>query len=275
MIRIITISLLVLASVLSPVRAEVPTLRFPEEFSWKGIFDAGFRPKHISGLEADIAECRDQEMIIQFKDKVAFPLDRGRLAFHVQSDDSIRIAEHIGRVPITLQEAKKRLTLFHEVLSDRIVSKGSLPLIADEKDGIVNTYTGQSAVGIVDGLRISYRFTSSLQKEKPVLPVLVISHERKKGALRPPIRRVDITAPEGYEDYDMTPISRVAEFHKKSQEVKSKNIQSEQTTRPIPSADQHLNEESQDIEKEQKKSLLVWVLVGIVLIIVVVLKLRG
>lgn len=263
MIRNILIGWFVLSTVLSA--AEVPVLQFPEGFSWKGIFDAGFQPKHISGLEADMAECRDQEIILQFKDKGVFSLEKGRLAFHIQSDDSIDILEHTGRIPIDLEEAENRLESFHKTFSEIIVRKGSLPLIADEKDGIVNTYTGQSAVGVIDGFRISYRFTSSLQKEKPVIPMLVISHQRNKGELRPPIRRHIITPPEGYEDYDMTPEDPLAEFTKKAQK---KRIEDHPKEENRDRADRYSNNQDQDSDNSTVKQSkrFPWIILGLVVL---------
>ena len=90
--------------------------------------------------------------------------------------------------------------------------------------GTVNTYSGSSAVATKNGYSISCRFTSSFQKDKPVLSVFTIILERKKDELRPPIRRHIVEPPSGYEDYDMKPEDRVSDFANFFLQEESKNI---------------------------------------------------
>jgi hypothetical protein len=47
--------------------AAIPVLRFPDGISWKAVFDAGFRPKHVSGLEKKLTECRNQPLCFEFQ----------------------------------------------------------------------------------------------------------------------------------------------------------------------------------------------------------------
>ena len=47
--------------------AAPPVLRFPDGISWKAVFDAGFRPKHILGLKRKMTDCRDQPLRFEWE----------------------------------------------------------------------------------------------------------------------------------------------------------------------------------------------------------------
>jgi hypothetical protein len=85
--------------------AAPPILRFPDGISWKAVFDAGFRPKHVPGLEKDTTECRNQPLRFEFEgSSEPFILDPGRLSIELRPDDSVRLFMHTPQIPISMWE---------------------------------------------------------------------------------------------------------------------------------------------------------------------------
>ena len=86
---------------------EIPTLRFDDHVTWKQIFDFGFRPKHLEGLERTTCVCLEQSFWLHFKDNRKFKFESGRLAFAFSYDDFLQMVWHQGAEPITLAEGEK------------------------------------------------------------------------------------------------------------------------------------------------------------------------
>ncbi len=191
---------------ISPVHAEPPILKFPEGISWKGVFDSGLRPKHISGLERKLAECKDQKLQIVIENNLnSFFLDSGRLSIELMHDDQISLLKHNSSVPITLEEGKRRQDEFREMVREHLTQHGSIPPVMEERIGSVMTLSEQSVVARIGNHRLSYGFSSSYQKEKPILPRFMLSWHPSKGDSSPPIRRKTVEPPEGYEWYSLDP----------------------------------------------------------------------
>lgn len=178
---------------------------FPDDLSWKAVFDRGFRPKHISGLERKKSQCIDQELNLHYGGYPAFALDRGRLMFELQSDDSLRIVEHVSRVPITMEEGEQRLNLFNEMFADCLIRRGTMPPLVDPKRGSIMTVGDFSAVAQKDGYTVHYYFTGAMNVKSPLLPILMISLKHRMDIPRLPIRRKIVEPPAGYEWYSMDP----------------------------------------------------------------------
>ncbi len=180
-------------------------LQFPPALTWKEVFDRGFRPKHVPGLEQDKVECLGQELVFRYRKKPGFPLDQGRLMFELQSDNSIRIINHIGRVPISMEEAEKRMQLFHNLFSKEIIQRGSVPPLMDKERGGVAALSDYYATAEFQGYTIHYGFTGSFQPSKPLLPEFLIALRHNMKAVPLPIRRKTVEPPQGYEWYSLDP----------------------------------------------------------------------
>ncbi len=180
-------------------------LSFPEDISWKSIFSAGFRPKHIPGLAHKKAECKVQEFTFKRPGKPDFKLESGRLLFEIQSDDSIRIIEHVSRVPISMAKGAKRLKTFQNLFSGELKRGGSVPPLKDEAHGSVAALSDYHAVAESEGYVVFYGFNSSFERAKPLIPVFMIALHRDMNTRWPPTRRTPINPPEGYEWYSLDP----------------------------------------------------------------------
>ena len=180
-------------------------LQFPPAVTWKEVFERGFRPKHVSGLESERVECLEQELIFRYREKPGFLLDQGRLMFELQSDDSIRIINHIGRVPISMEEAGKRMQLFHNLFSQELIQRGSVPPLMDKERGGVAALSDYYATAEFEGYTIHYGFTASFQPRKPLLPEFLIALRHNMKAVPLPIRRKTVEPPQGYEWYSLDP----------------------------------------------------------------------
>ena len=96
-----------------------PVIRFPEDIAWKAIFDIGFRPKHVSGLELDSCRIVDQPFQLQFKGKPElFTLDRGLLTFQFKADNEIRMIWHQSTVPVSMEEARQLNALLDKLRAE-------------------------------------------------------------------------------------------------------------------------------------------------------------
>jgi hypothetical protein len=170
---------------------------FPDDISWQAVFDRGFRPKHISGLQHRNTECIDQEVDLHYGEHPPFQLDRGRLVFELQIDESVRMIQHVSRVPVTMEEGKRRFDSFHLMFDGKIIKRGVMPPIVDPEHGRVMTISDQAAVAEVDGFIISFRFTSAMNPRTPLIPMLMISKKYSMKDPQLPIRRKTVEPPQG------------------------------------------------------------------------------
>ena len=186
-------------------RGADPLLRFPEDITWKGVFDRGFRPKHVSGLERQTCRVEDQSLQFELKGKPElFTLDRGLLTFDLRSDGDIRMIWHQSRVPVTMEEGRLRLEQFERLVAGHITQKGRMPVLVDKATASVNTGSEFESIALIDGHWISYGFDSSFVKEAPLIPHFYLSwREPVMGGLPP--REEIVTPPEGYEWYSLDP----------------------------------------------------------------------
>jgi hypothetical protein len=185
---------------------EARELSFPDNFTWKGIFDQGFRPKQLSGLEHSKAVIYDQGLILKYKDEQGFVIGRGRLTISLLPDDRIRFLSLTQKEAISLEDAQKKLDLFHEIFGDSLKSKGTVPKVIEERSQTLDMLSAKNAWAISNGHNVKFGFERSYGKRGWVMPSLLIG---RRGLGDEPmiqrIRRHDITPPEGYEDYDISP----------------------------------------------------------------------
>ena len=200
-----SITVMILFALIGVIHAEPKVLTFPENFTWKGIFDQGFRPRHVPSLEKYRAVINDQELIIKYKDKPGFPLGSGRLTFSFLVDYRIRFISHTQKESISLEEAQKKLDLFHEIFADSLQTKGTVPKVIEERSQTLDMLSSKNAWAISNGHNIKFGFKRSYSKRGDVIPSILISLKAATREPRSKSRRREIIAPpEGYENYNMT-----------------------------------------------------------------------
>ena len=112
--------------------AEIPTLCFEDRVTWKQVFDFGFRPKHLEGLERNTCVCLNQSFWVQFKDSdLRFKVESGRVSFSFLYDDFLSMVWHQGGEAITLEEGKRRADEFRKVFDGYIVQEITMPHMID------------------------------------------------------------------------------------------------------------------------------------------------
>ena len=189
----------------SKASAADPILRFPDGITWKGIFDCGFRPKYVGGLELQTCRVTDQSLQFKFKENPElFALDRGLLTFDLRSDDSIRMIWHQSGVPVSMEEGRQRLEQFEKLVAGHITQKGRMPVVVDKTTASLSTGSEFESIAQIDGYWISYGFNSSFIKQTPLIPHFYVTlREPVMGGL-PPSDKI-VTPPEGYEWYSLDP----------------------------------------------------------------------
>ncbi len=187
--------------------ADAPVLRFDDQVTWKQIFDSGFRPKHLEGLERNTCVCRDQEFLLQFKDRESkFRLGKGSIDFGFFYDDFLQMFWHQGADPITLEEGRRRADEFRKLFDGFIIQEITMPRLIDAS-GLVDAGNDENNVKVrVGEYLIWYGFDNSLRKDKPIIPHFYITWNFPG---RPDVRLKDsgdvVRPPEGYEWYSLDP----------------------------------------------------------------------
>jgi hypothetical protein len=182
-----------------------PVLRFPDGISWKAVFDAGFRPKHIPGLEKDTTECRNQPLRFELEgSSEPFILDTGRLSIELRPDDSVRLFMHTSHLPISMEEGERRLMTFRRIFDKHLIRKGWMPPVMDER-GSVMTSSEQFAVGKIGVYVFTFGFTGTSNKDFPLIPRFQVAWVGTGRENTSNIRRKIVEPPAGYEWYSMDP----------------------------------------------------------------------
>lgn len=125
--------------------------------------------------------------------------------FELQSDDSIRVIEHVSRVPVSMEEGARRMEAFHRLFESKLRRRGSTPPLMDKEHGGVAALSDYYAAAEDEGYTIHYGFTGSFQRDKPLLPIFMIALRHNMKAVPLPIRRHTVEPPKGYEWYSLDP----------------------------------------------------------------------
>lgn len=187
--------------------AQIPTLRFDGRVTWQQIFDFGFRPKHLEGLESHKCVCYNQDFLLQFKDRESkFQLGKGSVDFGFFYDDFLQMVWHQGAEPITLEEGKRRADEFRKVFDGYIIQEITMPRLIDPS-GLVDAGNDENNVKVrVGEYLIWYGFDNSMGKVKPIIPHFYITWNFPG---RPDVRLKDsgdvVRPPKGYEWYSLDP----------------------------------------------------------------------
>ena len=187
--------------------ADIPTLHFNDRITWKQIFDSGFRPKHLEGLERNRCVCHSRDFLLQFKDREPkFKLDKGSIDFGFFYDDFLQMVWHQGADSITLEEGKRRADEFRKVFDGYIIQEITMPRLIDSS-GLVDAGNDENNVKVrVGEYLIWYGFDNSLGKVRPIIPHFYITWNFPG---RPDVRLKDsgdvVRPPKGYEWYSLDP----------------------------------------------------------------------
>ncbi len=186
---------------------EIPTLRFEDRLTWKQVFDFGFRPKHLEGLERNTCVCLNQSFWVQFKDRdLRFKVENGRVSFSFLFDDFLSMVWHQGGEAITLDEGKRRADEFRKVFDGYIIQEISMPRLIDPS-GLVDAGNDENDIKArVGEYLILYGFDNSMGKVKPIIPHFYIAWNFPG---MPDSRSKDsgdvVRPPKGYEWYSLDP----------------------------------------------------------------------
>lgn len=263
----ISIKILTLWLIYSPVlrAVDAPTLHFDNQVTWKQIFDSGFRPKHLEGLESHRCVCQNQSLWVQFKDRdPKFKLETGRLAFGFFYDDFLQMVWHQGREPITMEEGKLKADEFRKIFDGYVVQEITMPRLIDPS-GFVDAGNDENNVKAQVGeYRIWYGFDNSMGKVKPIIPHFYIVWSFPG---RPDYRLKDsrdvVRPPKGYEWYNLDPKVITPDPGWKAEALPLPEIKVSDEKRGNLS---NLGVEIKPLEKTQvltKKSRLGWWVIGI------------
>jgi hypothetical protein len=186
---------------------EIPILRFDNVITWKQIFDSGFRPKHLEGLEDQKCVCENQSFWVQFKGRdLKFKIENGRVAFNFLHDDFLALVWHQGIEAITLKEGQNRADEFRKVFDGYIVKEITMPRLIDPS-GLVDANNAENNIEARIGeYVIWYGFDNSFGTVKPIIPHFYIAWSFPG---RPDVKLKDaddvVRPPKGYEWYSLDP----------------------------------------------------------------------
>ena len=187
--------------------ADIPVLQFDDSVTWKQIFDFGFRPKHLEGLERNTCVCENQSFWVQFKGRERkFKLEKGSIDFNFFYDDFLALVWHQGIEAITLKEGKIRADEFRKVFDGYIVKEIIMPRLIDPS-GLVDANNAENNIEARIGeYVIWYGFDNSFGTVKPIIPHFYIAWSFPG---RPDVKLKDfddvVRPPKGYEWYSLDP----------------------------------------------------------------------
>lgn len=189
----------------------VPTLVFeadPDaEITWKQVFDSGFRPKHLGGLEGSKCVSEGQPMGVKLQqDGPAFEVTAGRIRFAMVEGTRLTVIWHQGSDAITMREGEDQVARFKAVFGSSVVQEIKMPRRIDPS-GLVDAGNEENDIRArVGRYLIYYGFDNSFRADKPIIPHFYIAlnypgipqHKVNRGAYK-------IPPPEGYEWYSLDP----------------------------------------------------------------------
>jgi len=100
-------------------------LNIGDGVTWEAVFDAGFRPIHLSD---GIYMCRqyDVNLLIENSGSSVLNLGRGDVDFSVKQDGLLVLISFYGRENRTVQEAKKKTNIFTDIFKNDLIRKADL-----------------------------------------------------------------------------------------------------------------------------------------------------
>jgi hypothetical protein len=191
-------------------------LDLSDGITWKGVFDAGFRPKHLSD---GIYMCRqyDVDLSIRFSSEVLLPLGRGDIDFSVKENNLIIGFSFFGRENRSLDEARQKSSAFAKMFEGYVTQRAGLKTFQTrhkvdyigrkvaprEIEEHVDLKTTTNAAKIGD-FSIIYIFRDSYMNDLPLVERLSVALKSQE-ARRAKRLTEKIRPPEGYEHISLEP----------------------------------------------------------------------
>ncbi|MBK1883949.1 hypothetical protein JIN85_16135 [Luteolibacter pohnpeiensis] len=278
--KLILTAMLVLSSSTFSVAEDELILNLSDGVTWKGVFDAGFRPKHLSD---GIYMCRQYgvNLTITLGSEDSLNLGKGDVDFSVKQDGLVLVSFY-GRENRSLEEARKKSEAFAKMFGEDLtrraeldtfetkheVDYGGRKLDPPEIEEHVDLDTATNAAKVGD-FSIIYGFGDSYRDDLPLverLSVALNSQEAKRA------KRLTekIRPPEGYEHVSLEPTQDAAE---PSSENTTPNIERETGYVEVSRPERQHNVVKDDTVTRGKNHLL-WVIGGVLLLGVVVILVR-
>jgi hypothetical protein len=190
--------------------AEPPILIFDNGFSWKQVFDAGFRPKHSAGGQI-ICECVDQDFFLEIKGLSGMQyFSKGRLSFYFDHREELTAVGYIDNLAVGMEEGKKIADNVTQYLGDYVTHPIKMPQYI-EGTYVDATGTHNFIGAVIGNYDFHYRFLDTASPVKQLMPKFFFNlNETKAKVVRTSIHpERKIKPPPGYEDYDMTEVRRL------------------------------------------------------------------
>jgi len=176
-------------------------LTIGNEVTWKSIFDAGFRPRHISEGRFGCVQFGVSFGIRLHADGEILHFGKGDVQFEVLNDHILVLLMFYGRENRTVEEAEQKTETFARIFGDSITKKSVVRHF--EATGRVDHSDAVNHARLSD-FSIFYNFGDSYDRDEPMLERFSISLKSKIAKRG---KRLDskIEPPEGYEHISLEP----------------------------------------------------------------------
>ena len=152
-----------------------------------------------------MTECKNQPLRFELEgSSEPFILDPGRLSIELRPDDSVRLYMHTGHIPVSMEEGERRLMTFRKIFGKHLIRQGWMPPVMDQR-GSVMTSSEQGAAARIGVYGFTFGFTSTSNKDYPLIPRFLLAWVGTGRENTSNIRRTIVEPPAGYEWYNMDP----------------------------------------------------------------------
>lgn len=186
---------------------ENPQLKFNEKtFDWKTVFDAGFRPKHLSRLETRRCISLNQGFVFSVEGSSEdFRFGPGRTSIDVLKNDEVWMFWHQENTPISLEEGERRAEQFSRLMSGAVIQEMTMPRPLDDVGTISAGSSENNVVVRIGNHQLHYGFDNGPDVNTPLTPhFYIFSKNDTKGLSRRKYTQ-KIPPPRTYEWYSLDP----------------------------------------------------------------------
>lgn len=249
--------------------------------TWKEVFEAGFRPKHLSD---GIHMCRqyDVNITIELDPDNSLNLGKGDIDFSVKEDGLVLLSFY-GRENRSLNEARQKSEAFAKMFGEDLTRRAELDTFVTkhevdysgrkldppeiEKHVDLDTATNAAKIG---DFSIIYGFSDSYRDDLPLVERLSVALKSQE-AKRAKRLTEKIRPPAGFEHVSLEPTQDAAE---PDSEITAPNIEREAVDVEVSRPEQE-REVAEDDMVTENGNLLLWVVGGVLLLGVAVILVRA
>jgi hypothetical protein len=199
---LLTLCTIVLYCTLS-IRAQPALVVGDGQITWKEVFDAGFRPKRLIGLERK-AVCSRQELIVRNANNgKSLHLEMGNIDFSFLKDNQLQTIWHSSSISISRNEVLAMAQEFEAVFGENIEKPFNAP---DEVYDESKHRYGSPKYKVVAEIKgnlflLSFRHVPGFVDSFTPHFMYNANYKMKRSFKSSPTDPVQ--PPEGYEDYDI------------------------------------------------------------------------